>query len=59
MLHPNHATSTAQQHTRAALEAMRAYFTASAQAHPRRERQRLEQEWLRTVRELRGQSAAT
>ena len=55
MLHPNPANA-AQQHTRAALEAMRAYFAASAQARPRRERQRLAQEWLLAVRQLRGQS---
>jgi hypothetical protein len=52
MLHPNPATA-AQQQTRAALEAMRAYFIASAQARPRRERQRLAQEWLLAVRQLR------
>jgi hypothetical protein len=54
MLHPNPAT--AQQQTRVALEAMRAYFAASAQAQPRRERQRLAHEWLTAVRQLRTQS---
>ncbi len=55
MLHPNPATA-AQQQTRAALEAMRAYFAASAQAQPRRERQRLAHEWLMAVRQMRIQS---
>ena len=55
MLHPNPATA-AQQQTRAALEAMRAYFAASAQAQPRRERRRLAHEWLTAVRQLRIQS---
>lgn len=41
------------QTTQAALEAMRAYFTATAQARPWRERQRLAQEWLMAVRRLR------
>lgn len=39
--------------TQAALDAMRAYFTATAQAQPRRERERLEREWLAAVRRLR------
>jgi hypothetical protein len=55
MLHPNPAT--AQQQTRVALEAMRAYFAASAQAQPRRERQRLAHEWLTAIRQMRAQSA--
>jgi len=42
-----------QPQTQAALDAMHAYFAATAQARPRRERQRLEQEWLAAVRRLR------
>lgn len=56
MLHPNPATIAAQQQTRAALKAMRAYFAASAQAQPHRERQRLADEWLTAVRRLRSGS---
>ncbi len=41
------------QTTQAALEAMRAYFTATAQARSWRERQRLAHEWLAAVRRLR------
>mgnify|MGYP003598283612 CR=1 FL=1 len=43
-----------QEQTRAALEAMRAYFTATAQSRPRQERQRLAHEWLAAVRRLRA-----
>ena len=43
-----------QPRTQAALDAMHAYFTATAQARPRRERQRLEREWLAAVRRLRS-----
>lgn len=42
-----------QPQTQAALDAMHAYFAATAQARPRRERQRLEREWLEAVRRLR------
>ena len=42
-----------QARTQAALDAMRAYFVATAQARPRRERQRLAYEWLVAVRQLR------
>lgn len=55
MLHLNPATA-AQQQTRAAIEAMRAYFAASAQAQPHRERQRLAHEWLTAVHQMRIQS---
>jgi hypothetical protein len=52
MLHTPSATG-AQEQTRAALEAMRAYFIATDQARPRQERQRLASEWLAAVRRLR------
>ncbi len=52
MIHPPPATDS-QAQTRAALEAMRAYFIATAQAWPRQERQRLAREWLAAVRRLR------
>ncbi|MCP5159294.1 MAG: hypothetical protein H6975_07695 [Gammaproteobacteria bacterium] len=55
MLHPNLATTDRQQ-TQAALEAMRNYFAATAQAQPRKERQRLAQEWLTAVRQMRTRS---
>jgi hypothetical protein len=55
MLHPSPA-NVAQQQTRIALEAMRAYFIATAQARPRKERQRLANEWLMAVRQLRAGS---
>ena len=42
-----------QAQTQAALDAMHAYFAATAQARPRRERQRLEREWLAAIRRLR------
>jgi len=42
-----------QAQTQAALDAMHAYFTATAQARPRQERQRLAREWLAAVRRLR------
>ncbi len=42
-----------QAQTQAALDAMRAYFTATAQARPRQERQQLAHEWLAAVRRLR------
>lgn len=45
--------SAPQPQTQAALDAMNAYFAATAQARPRRERQRLEREWLAAVRRLR------
>ncbi|MFO1420611.1 MAG: hypothetical protein U1F59_06705 [Candidatus Competibacteraceae bacterium] len=53
MIHQPSATAASQEQTRAALEAMRAYFAATAQARPRRERQRLAREWLAAVRRLR------
>jgi hypothetical protein len=43
-----------QEQTRVTLEAMRAYFTATAQSRPRQERQRLAHEWLAAVRRLRA-----
>jgi hypothetical protein len=52
MLHTPSATG-AQEQTRAALEAMRAYFIATDQARPRQERQRLASEWLAAIRRLR------
>ncbi|MBS1222286.1 MAG: hypothetical protein H6R24_366 [Proteobacteria bacterium] len=45
--------SVPQPQTQAALDAMHAYFTATAQARPQRERQRLALEWLAAVRRLR------
>lgn len=42
-----------QARTQAALDAMHAYFAATAQARPRQERQRLAYEWLAAVRRLR------
>ncbi|MFZ1641160.1 MAG: hypothetical protein WAV07_06910 [Candidatus Contendobacter sp.] len=42
-----------QAQTQAALDAMYAYFTATAKARPRLERQRLAHEWLAAVRRLR------
>ncbi|MBK8754128.1 hypothetical protein [Candidatus Contendibacter odensensis] len=45
-----------QEQTRAALEAMRAYFAATAQSRPRQERQRLAHEWLAAVRRMRTTS---
>ncbi len=42
-----------QEQTQAALKAMRAYFAATAQARPRKERQQLAHEWLAAVRRLR------
>jgi len=56
MLHPNPATIVPQQQTRVAIQAMRAYFVATAQARPRKERQRLANEWLTAVRQLRTSS---
>lgn len=56
MLHPPPATSS-QEQTRAALEAMAAYFKATDQQWPRRERQRLAREWLAAVRRLRTTAA--
>jgi hypothetical protein len=53
MIHQPPATAASQEQTRAALEAMRAYFAATAQAQPRLERQRLAREWLAAVRQLR------
>jgi hypothetical protein len=55
MSYPNPATA-AQQQTRVALEAMRAYFVATAQARPRKERQQLANEWLNAVRQMRVNS---
>lgn len=52
MMHPPPATDSREQ-TRIALETMRAYFVATAQARPRQERQRLAGEWLAAVRRLR------
>jgi hypothetical protein len=43
-----------QAQTQAALDAMHAYFTATAQARPRQERQRLAREWLAAVRRMRA-----
>jgi hypothetical protein len=55
MIHPpSPNTAASQQQTRAAIEAMRAYFTATSQAKPRQERQRLAHEWLAAVRQLRS-----
>lgn len=52
MIYPSPATGS-QEQTRAALEAMRAYFMATDQARPRQERQRLAYEWLAAIRRLR------
>jgi len=56
MIHPPSPNTDAasQQQTRTAIEAMRAYFTATSQARPRQERQRLAHEWLAAVRQLRS-----
>ena len=55
MIHPpSPNTAASQQQTRAAIEAMRAYFIATSQARPRQERQRLAHEWLAAVRRLRS-----
>ena len=43
----------AQRQTQEALGAMQAYFLATAQGKPRKERQRLASEWLITIRRLR------
>lgn len=53
MIHQPPATVASQEQTRVALEAMRAYFAATARARPRQERQRLAHEWLAAVRLLR------
>lgn len=45
--------SASQAQTQAAIEAMQAYFAATAQARPRRERQELARQWLAAVRRLR------
>lgn len=45
--------TTPQEQTQVALKAMYAYFAATAQARPRKERQQLAQEWLTAVRRLR------
>ena len=55
MSYPSPVTA-AQQQTRVALEAMRAYFVATAQARPHKERQRLANEWLNAVRQMRTRS---
>jgi hypothetical protein len=55
MTHSNPATRT-QQQTRVAIEAMRAYFIATNQSLPRKERQRLANEWLNAVRQMRANS---
>ncbi|HPF57340.1 MAG TPA: hypothetical protein P5149_15450 [Candidatus Competibacteraceae bacterium] len=52
MYYPNLAT--AQQQTQAAIEAMRAYFAATSQARPRKERQQLANEWLNAIRQMRA-----
>ena len=52
MIQISHDIVTRKQ-TMAALEAMQAYFTATAQARPQQERQRLAHEWLTAVRRLR------
>ncbi|HRF44300.1 MAG TPA: hypothetical protein PLD30_08670 [Candidatus Competibacteraceae bacterium] len=56
MYYPNPATT--QQQTQAAIEAMRAYFAATSQARPHKERQRLANEWLNAIRQMRTSSAA-
>ena len=55
MIYPSrpNAPNVPQAQTQAAIEAMRAYFTATAQARPRRERQELARQWLAAVRRLR------
>ncbi len=53
MIQPSHDI-VPQPRTQAALNAMHAYFAATAQARPRRERQRLAWEWLAAVRRLRA-----
>ncbi|HOB63005.1 MAG TPA: hypothetical protein PKI41_12935 [Candidatus Competibacteraceae bacterium] len=47
------ASVAAQEKTQAALEAMRAYFAATARSRPQRERQQLAYEWLAAIRRLR------
>lgn len=56
MIHATPATAS-QEQTQAALKAMRAYFTATAQARSWKERQRLAREWLAAVRRLRTTAA--
>ncbi len=53
-LPPSPSGAQDQEKTRAAMDAMHAYFTATAQNRPQRERQRLAHEWLATVRRLRN-----
>lgn len=55
MIHRSPDTGS-QEQTRAAIEAMRAYFIATDQARPRQERQRLAHEWLAAIRRLRTTS---
>lgn len=53
MMRQSPGFNPSQAQTQAALKAMRAYFTATAQARPRKERQQLAHEWLAAVRRLR------
>ena len=57
MNYPNPVTT--QQETQTALDAMHAYFVATAQAQPRKERERLAREWLKAVHRMRFSSATT
>ena len=50
---PSSSDLVLQVRTQAALAAMQAYFTATAQSRPYRERQQLAREWLAAVRRLR------
>ncbi|HRF43452.1 MAG TPA: hypothetical protein PLD30_04305 [Candidatus Competibacteraceae bacterium] len=49
-------SATTQQETQTALKAMHAYFAATAQAQPRKERERLAREWLNAVHRMRFSS---
>ncbi len=49
-------TNQEKNQTQAALKAMHAYFSATAQSRPHRERQQLAHEWLESVRRLRKPS---
>ncbi|MFZ1325438.1 MAG: hypothetical protein WAT67_05335 [Candidatus Contendobacter sp.] len=52
MLHTSRDSALKTQ-TQVTLEAMRAYFKATAQARPCQERQELARQWLAAVRRLR------
>ncbi len=49
----HHDNSSAHQQTRAAIDAMQAYFAACSRGASRAERERLERDWLSAARRLR------